>query len=136
MISEQAHYESTLEKLITEHLCNNRWLQGEKSNYNLELGLDLEELKQFILSTQSMEWERLKSLHGGDEAAWKKFSERLGKEIDIRGTIDVLRKGVVDLGVKFQLAYFVPAHDLTAENRDKYNSNRSTVTRQSKNVRN
>jgi type I restriction enzyme R subunit len=130
MISEQAHYESTLEKLITEHLCNNQWLQGEKSNYNLELGLDLEELKQFILSTQSMEWERLKSLHGGDEAAWKKFSERLGKEIDIRGTIDVLRKGVVDLGVKFQLAYFAPAHDLTAENRDKYNSNRSTVTRQ------
>ena len=127
-----AHYESTLEKLITEYLIDNEWHQGEKSNYTRDIGLDIEELKLFLLSTQNEEWERLTSLHGGEIAVWNKFSERLAKEIDGRGTIDVLRKGIVDLGVKFQLAYFVPAHDLTPENREKYNANRVTVTRQIK----
>ena len=115
-----AHYESTLEKIITEHLVNHGWHQGSTVDYVREIGLDVEELKLFISVTQPQALERLTSLHGGVDAAWKKFSERLGKEIDIRGTIDVLRKGVVDLGVKFQLAYFVPAHDLTPENREKY----------------
>lgn len=127
-----AHYESTLEKLITEHLVDHHWNEGKKSDYVRELGLDINELKLFITSTQEASWERLASLHGGEDAARKKFSERLGKEIDSRGTIDVLRRGIVDLGVKFQLAYFVPAHDLTPENREKYNANRVTVTRQIK----
>jgi type I restriction enzyme R subunit len=131
-MTDIAHYESTLEKLITEHLTENNWHEGAKSNYVREIGLDVEELMLFVLSTQSQAWERLTSLHGGEDAARKKFSERLGKEIDSRGTIDVLRKGIVDLGVKFQLAYFVPAHDLTSENREKYNANRVTVTRQIK----
>ena len=131
-MSDLAHYESTLEKIITEHLTQNEWHEGAKSNYGRELGLDVEEVKNFVFSTQMQAWARLTSLHGGEDAAWKKFSERLAKEIDGRGTIDVLRKGVVDLGVKFQLAYFVPAHDLTPENREKYNANRTTVTRQIK----
>jgi type I restriction enzyme R subunit len=131
-MADLAHYESTLEKLITVHLIENAWHEGLKSNYTRELGLDVEELKLFVLSTQKDEWARLTSLHGGEITAWKKFSERLAKEIDSRGTIDVLRNGVIDLGVKFQLAYFVPAHDLTPENREKYNANRVTVTRQIK----
>ena len=131
-MTDLAHYESTLEKLITEHLVKNDWCLGESSNYNREYGLDLNELMLFILNTQKESWERLASLHGGENLAQRKFSERLGKEIDSRGTIDVLRKGLVDLGVKFQLAYFVPAHDLTEENRIKYKSNRATVTRQVK----
>ncbi len=131
-MSDFSHYESTLEKLITQHLVNNDWHEGNKSNYVLENGLDLEELRLFISSTQLEAWERLAVLHGGDTNSWKNFFERLTKELDSRGTIDVLRKGVVDLGVKFQLAYFVPAHDLTPENHEKYNANRVTVTRQLK----
>ena len=51
-----AHYESTLEKIITEHLSDHDWHQGDKSNYSREIGLDIEELKMFILSTQNHEW--------------------------------------------------------------------------------
>jgi type I restriction enzyme R subunit len=131
-MKDLAHYESTLEKIITEHLFENDWKIGLRTNYSREIGIDVEELRLFILSTQEEAWVRLVSLHGGEEQSWKKFSERLAKEIDNRGTIDVLRKGVVDLGVKFQLAYFIPAHDLTPENREKYNANRATATRQIK----
>lgn len=131
-MAEIAHYESTLEKIITEHLIHHDWHQGNKANYKRDIGLDLEELKLFIISTQSDELKRLASLHSSDDVAWTKFADRLAKEIDNRGTIDVLRKGIVDLGVKFQLAYFAPAHDITSENRLKYEANRVTVTRQIK----
>jgi type I restriction enzyme R subunit len=129
-MTDLAHYESTLEKLITEHLIHNGWHEGNRENYVRENGLDNFELQQFVYSTQAESWERLVSLHGGNEVAWKKFCDRLSKELDSRGVIDVLRNGLVDLGVKFQLAYFAPAHDLTSENRVLYNSNRVTVSRQ------
>jgi type I restriction enzyme R subunit len=132
MTKDISHYESTLEKLITTHLQQEGWHIGVNLNYSREFGLDLHELKLFIVSTQVESWERLISLHGNEDLALLKFAERLGKEIDTRGTVDVLRKGVVDLGVKFQTAYFVPAHDLTPENRENYRANRVTVTRQIK----
>ena len=68
-MTDLAHYESTLEKIITEHLVDNGWHQGSRSNYIREVGLDLEELKLFVSATQREEWERLISLHGGSAAA-------------------------------------------------------------------
>jgi type I restriction enzyme R subunit len=131
-MADLAHYESTLEKLIAEHLTTHGWHEGNRLNYKKEIGLDIDELKIFLSTTQHLAWKKLVSLHGGEDAAWMKLSERIAKEIDSRGTIDVLRKGIVDLGVKFHLAYFVPAHDITPENREKYNANRVTITRQIK----
>lgn len=127
-----AHLEFAFESRICESLIDDSWHLGDKKNYNRELGLDCSELFEFIQKTQIQNWERLIVLHGDAEKASLKFSTRLGSELDQRGTIDVLRKGIVDLGVKFQLAYFVPAHDLTPENRERYNANRVTVTRQIK----
>jgi type I restriction enzyme R subunit len=131
-MSDKAHLESTLEKLITDYLVKHDWLQGINTNYDRNLGLDVSELFYFITKSQSEAWERLKVLHGSEDNAIRKFADRLAREIDSRGTIDVLRKGVVDLGVRFDLAYFVPAHDLTPENRENYLANRVTVTRQVK----
>ena len=131
-MSQLAHYESTLEKIITDYLVKSGWLQGNASSYDRNLGLDLNETLNFLKSTQSSNWIRLCSMHEGEEQAITKFCDRLSKEINSRGAIDILRKGVVDLGVRFNLAYFVPAHDLTPENRANYEANRVTVTRQVK----
>jgi type I restriction enzyme R subunit len=54
----------------------------------------------------------------------------LAAEIDKRGTLDVLRHGVVDHGVTIRLAYFRPAHGLTPELVRLYGANRLNVTRQ------
>ena len=54
----------------------------------------------------------------------------LTKDLDERGTLDVLRHGVVDLGVELRLAFFKPAHGLTPELVERYRANRLTVTRQ------
>lgn len=94
-------------------------------------GLDLVELFAFVDATQADEWDQLRKLHGGNEdEARSKFADRLGREIDHRGTVDVLRHGVVDLGVHVRLAFFKPAHGLTPLLGERYAANRLTVTRQ------
>ena len=70
-------------------------------------------------------------IRGGDDAAAEaKLLDRVGSEIDERGTVDVLRHGVEDHGVTIRLAYFKPAHGLTPELDERYDANRLTVIRQ------
>ncbi len=57
-------------------------------------------------------------------------AKRLAAELDARGTVEVLRQGVVDLGVTIRLAFFQPAHGLTPELQELYAANRVSVTRQ------
>jgi type I restriction enzyme R subunit len=124
------HTELRFEEAIEAHLIANGWISGFASNYRAELGLDTAELYTFIGATQPKEWERLLGLHGGADVAQRKFAERLAAEINQRGTVDVLRRGVVDLGVRISLAYFRPAHEITPDLLTLYDANRCTVTRQ------
>ena len=129
-MDNSAHLESTLERLIVENLSSQGWNIGVHSNFNLKLGLDTLEVEAFVIDTQPESWAKLIALHGSAENARTKFFHRLASEIDSRGTIDVLRKGLVDMGVKIDLAYFAPANQLTPENLARFNANRLTVTRQ------
>jgi type I restriction enzyme R subunit len=92
--------------------------------------LDTAELFAFIAATQPQAWDRLLAVHGGEDGARTLFADRLSKQLDERGTVDVLRHGVNDHGVEVRLAYFKPAHGLTPELTDRYLANRLTVTRQ------
>jgi type I restriction enzyme, R subunit len=93
-------------------------------------GLDVSELFAFIAETQPKAWERLVAVHGGEAGARQQFADRLAKQIDERGTVDVLRHGVNDHGIEVRLAFFKPAHGLTPELTERYLANRLTVTRQ------
>lgn len=105
--------------------------EGARDNFDLDLALDTVELFTFIGQTQIKEWELLIKRHGGEqETAQKKFKSRLATEIDRRGTIDVLRKGIEDQGVRFKLAYFRPASGKNPLLVERYGQNRLTVTRQ------
>ncbi len=104
---------------------------GAVEHFDPEIGIDTAELWEFIGATQADEWHRLRMLHGGSaDDAQRAFKARLAKELDTRGTVDVLRRGVVDHGVTIRLAYFRPAHGLTPALVHLYNANRLTVTRQ------
>ena len=112
-------------------LTGGGYLQSVPAHFDAILGLDTAELFAFIGATQSTEWESLLGRYGNDaDSAQKGFAKRLALELDVRGTVDVLRHGVVDLGVTIQLAYFRPAHSLTAALTTLYTANRVTVTRQ------
>jgi type I restriction enzyme R subunit len=69
-------------------------------------------------------------VHGGRGGVRHLFGDRLAKQLDERGTVDVLRHGVNDHGIEVRLAFFKPAHGLTPELTERYLANRLTVTRQ------
>src|SRR5439155_26378402 len=80
--------------------------------------------------TQPDAWRELAQRHGGEQATQAIFLKRLATDIDERGTVDVLRHGVKDLGVELRLAYFKPAHALTPELVARYDSHRLVLVRQ------
>lgn len=59
-----------------------------------------------------------------------KVLNRLNRELNTRGMIDVLRHGIKDYGVYLDLAYFQPASKLNMETLKLYEKNRISVTRQ------
>ena len=121
-------FEDAIEAYLLDH---GRYLKSLPENFDAKLGLDLFELFSFIEDTQGKEWQNLLGRYGNTAAEAKKgFARRLTKEIDGRGTVDVLRHGVVDLGVTLQLAFFKPAHGLTPDLVSLYGKNRVTLTRQ------
>ena len=123
--------ERGFEESIEGALLSGGYLKSLPSHFDQLLGLDTAELFSFIGATQITEWERLLGRYGNDpNAAQRGFAKRLAAEIDARGTVEVLRQGVVDLGVTIRLAFFQPAHGLTPELQELYAANRLSVTRQ------
>ena len=124
------HDEASFESAIEADLLSAGWQKGAASHYNAALGLDTAELMAFFGATQAKEIDKLKGFYGGIEKAQRKVAERIAAEIDARGTLDVLRRGVKDHGTLLRLAYFAPAHAITPELQQLYAANRLTVTRQ------
>ena len=105
--------------------------QGADRDFDPARGLDTGELFTFLGATQVELWDELVKRYGGDpDRAQARFADRLAAELDKRGVVEVLRRGVVDQGVSLRVAYFKPAHGLSADLVAKYEANRATVTRQ------
>jgi type I restriction enzyme R subunit len=126
----KSHLEAAFEESIEAHLLANGWVWGSSGDYDRALGLDTGQLFTFVGATQIEAWEKLIGLHGSPDRAQQKFARRVADEVTARGAVDVLRRGVKDLGVQVDLAYFAPAHGLTPELGVLYGKNRVTVTRQ------
>ncbi|MHB1738553.1 MAG: type I restriction endonuclease subunit R [Actinomycetes bacterium] len=123
--------ERGFEDAIEAALLAGGYLKSVPSHFDPALGLDTAELFAFVGATQITEWERLLGRYGNDpDSAQRGFAKRLASELDARGTVEVLRQGVVDLGVTIRLAFFRPAHGLTPELQELYVANRVSVTRQ------
>lgn len=128
MSLDELAFETEIAAWLTEHAG---YTEGASAHFDADRGIDTAELFAFVGATQIDAWNRLIMLHGGDpDTAQRAFADRLAKELDSRGTVEVLRRGVVDLGVTIQLAYFRPAHGLTPALVERYEANRLTVTRQ------
>ncbi|MDB4818318.1 putative DNA binding domain-containing protein [Acidimicrobiales bacterium] len=107
--------------------------QGDPRDFDAVRALDTAELFTFIGATQAGEWEKVRRSHGSADEAQAAFADRLASELDKRGTVDVLRRGVVYAGhekAEFRLAFFRPSSGLNPESEALYRANRLTVTRQ------
>lgn len=126
----QLHTEKTFEAAIVEHLTGNGWHLGTASNFSRQLAFDMPAIYDFIKTSQPKEWARLSEFYGADVEP--KFIQRLFREIDLRGMLDVVRHGITDSGVKFKMAYFQPDSKLNPETQQLYALNKLIVTRQVK----
>lgn len=122
------HTEGAFEEAIESHLLANGYIQGLIGDYDRTLALDPVQLFGFIEDTQPDEWGQLERHHGADAQA--KFLKRLTTELAARGSLDVFRRGVKDMGVTIRLTYFKPASTAGPELVKRYEQNRLSVVRQ------
>lgn len=121
--------ENTFETALVQSLVEQGgYTQGNAEDYSKELGMFKYEVLAFLQESQPKRWEKISAIHGADTD--NRIIQRLYKELDLRGSLDVLRNGFVDYGVRFQLAFFQPASGLNPDAVDLYNKNRLKVYRQ------
>lgn len=125
------HSEEAFEDSIVAWLIDHGgYVAGRSDDVHAESGIALATLFEFIEATQPDDWDRLVALHGGGTVARQRFTKRLVAQLDERGTVDVIRHGVDDLGVTIRVAYTRPASGLNPDLEARYARNTLTVTRQ------
>lgn len=121
--------ENTFESAIVQSLIDNGgYMAGNSADYSHELGMFKYEVLHFLQETQPENWQKLSLIHGSDVD--NRIIQRIYKEMDLRGSLDVIRNGFIDYGVRFKLAFFKPESGLNPETQVLYNQNNLKVYRQ------
>ena len=120
--------EEKFEDHIEAHLNQSDYQSLLSSDYDKSLCLIPNEILQFIKNTQLKEYQKLERQYRADTST--KLSDRLSREIDRRGVLDVLRKGIADRGCHFDLTYFLPSSGMNPEHQKLYTQNRFSLIRQ------
>jgi type I restriction enzyme R subunit len=104
------------------------WLPGTNAEWDKARALFPARVFAFIEATQPKLWTEMAAQHGNNLQSM--LLDALGKELDIKGSLHVLRHGFKFYGKLFRLAYFKPAHALSPDVLALYAQNQLTVTRQ------
>src|SRR5690554_2729292 len=128
-MAQGIHTEQTFEEAIEAALLENGGYQkGSSTEYDADLGLFSSYITNFLKDSQPTAWEKISKIHS-DEVETKVIN-RLLREIDLRGALDVIRNGFTDYGVKFKMAFFRPESSLNPDAEVLYAKNHLSVTRQ------
>jgi len=121
--------ETAFEKYVEEILLTTGgWKSGTISEWDKERALFPVQVFAFIRETQPKLWGEMQKLHGGGLESL--LITTLVKELDAKGSLNVLRHGFKFYGKTFLLAIFKPAHGANYEVVEQYGKNQLTVTRQ------
>ena len=107
--SERA-FETHVEKTL---LGASGWQSGTNAEWDVERALFPAQICTFLEATQPRLWSEMRALHGDGLEALLLAS--LVKELNIKGTLHVLRHGFKFYGKTFRIANFKPAHGLNEE---------------------
>ncbi|MDE2686430.1 MAG: type I restriction endonuclease [Chloroflexota bacterium] len=121
--SEQA-FESAVESMLLE----GGWHYEDSEGWDVDLALFPTTVLACISGTQPDTWDELTTLHGTNLE--RLIVEGLARELDTKGTLDVLRHGFRFSGKTIRIAWFKPAHGLNPDTLALYERNRLTVSRQ------
>lgn len=98
------------------------------ADYDEALALFPEDVTGFLKDSQPTRWRQLEALLGPKTEAT--VLDALAKELDVKGTLHVLRHGFKCYGKTFRLAFFRPNSGMNPEAAVLYARNRLTITRQ------
>lgn len=128
------HQEHHFEREICAQLAASGWLyaDGDAAHYDRQRALFLPDLLAWIEQTQPLAWQALTKNHGAQ--AGEVVADRMRKNLDERGTLEVLRRGVEMVGLKqpLSLVQFKPALAMNPPIEQRYAANRLRVVRQVK----
>ena len=102
----ETHVEETL-------LGASGWQRGANAEWDVERALFPVQVCSFLEATQPRLWSDMRTLHG--DGLETLLLASLVKELDLKGTLHVLRHGFKFYGKTFRLATFKPAHGLNDE---------------------
>ncbi|WP_371157008.1 type I restriction endonuclease subunit R [Jannaschia sp. 2305UL9-9] len=126
------HREINLETEICSRLAAADWLyeDGDAAGYDRARALFPADVVAWVQTSQPKAWETLTKNHGA--AAEPMMLDRIRKQMDERGTLEVLRRGVEMIGLRapLMLAQFKPALAMNVDIVARYEANRLRVVRQ------
>lgn len=126
------HKEIQFENDICAHLAAHGWLyaEGDAAGYDRARALFPADVVAWVQTSQPKAWGALSKTHGGSAEAV--LLDRIRKQMDDRGTLDVIRHGVDIVGLRqtLALAQFKPALGMNPEIMSRYEANRLRVVRQ------
>lgn len=123
------HTERDFETAIEAALIGaGSYTKRSQAAYDEALALFPEDVTAFLKDSQAVKWGQLEALLGARTEAT--VLDSLAKELDIKGTLHVLRHGFKCYGKTFRLAYFEPNSGMNTEAAQDYAKNRLTITRQ------
>lgn len=131
------HRERAFESAIEEHLVATGYLHGDNHDYDTAQAPDGYDRVRalfpgafalFVSESQPEKWQALAKMHGANTS--EVLIDELVKNLDSRGSLDVIRHGFKCYGKQIDAAFFRPAHGLNPETQRLYGLNRLTLTRQ------
>ena len=123
------HTERAFETAIEAGLTGSGgYLKRNPSAFDEALALFPDDVSGFLKDSQPAKWEALQALLGPKTAAT--VLDSLSKELELKGTLHVLRHGFKCYGKTFRMAYFRPNTTMNPEAAENYATNRLASTRQ------
>jgi type I restriction enzyme R subunit len=129
MPASDTHHEIHLEDYIETQLINAGWYSGSYKDYDADRALYPEDVIAWVKESQPETWAKLEKLGNGETP--KRLMDRLVKELQSKGTVEVLRQGIKMAGagaISMSQAKPEDARNKTVVGR--YKANRLRVVRQ------
>ncbi|HBP53863.1 MAG TPA: restriction endonuclease subunit R [Synechococcus sp. UBA8638] len=119
-------FETAIEHCLTTH--QGGYDRRAPADYSEEQALFPADVCGFLRERQPGKWRALESVRGAQTEAT--VLECLGKELESKGTLHVLRHGFKCYGKTFPMAHFRPNTSMNPDAVEDYGKNQLTVTRQ------
>lgn len=120
--------EKRFEQDIETYFLNHGFRKILPSTYDKEKMLFSDVLEEFVSTTQPKAWARYTKLYGA--SAVDKLTRRVNTAISESNVLDVLKKGIKDMGIEIKLCYFKPSSNLNQDLVKLYEGNICGITRQ------